>query len=98
MQFEIFLNDYIYGFPLTAACYKYYLIYISKKGKYKLYGDDLMMSHYFNIREQHLNKIKLDNLEVIEQVIYDDNKYLELYVKMIIIDAINCKINSHNQM
>ena len=24
------------------------------------------------------------------------NKYLELYVKMIIIDAINCKINSHN--
>ena len=55
-----------------------------------------MMSHYFNIRKYHLNKIKLDNLEVIEQVIYDDNKYLELYVKMIIIDAINCKINSHN--
>ena len=83
-------------YRITKLFYKDYLIYISKKGKYKLYGDDLMMSHYFNIRKYHLNKVKLDNLEVIEQVKYDDNKYLELYVKMIIIDAINCKINSHN--
>ena len=52
-------------YRITKLFYKDYLIYISKKGKYKLYGDDLMMSHYFNIRKYHLNKIKLDNLEVI---------------------------------
>ena len=75
-------------YRITKLFYKDYLIYIKKKGKYRLYGDDLKIKHYFNLHKYHLNEIKLDNLEIIDKKVFLVNRYKELYAKMVIIEGI----------
>lgn len=75
-------------YRVTKFFYKDYLLYIKKKGKYHLYGDDLKIKDYFNLKKYHLNSLKLDNLEILEEKKFTDNRYKELYCKMIVIEAI----------
>ena len=75
-------------YRITKLFYNECLIYIRKNGKYRLYGDDLKIKYYFNQNKYHLNDIKLDNLEIIDERVFSDSKYKELYAKMMITKGI----------
>ena len=77
---------------VTKVFYEDYLIYILKKGKYRLYGDDYKISKLFNLKKYKVNKLILDNLDIKNIVRYKDNRYKELYSKMLLLDIITNKI------
>ena len=77
---------------VTKVFYEDYLIYILKKGKYRLYGDDYKISKIFNLKKYKVNKLILDNLDIKNIVRYKDNRYKELYSKMLLLNIIINKI------
>lgn len=77
---------------VTKVFYEDYLIYILKKGKYRLYGDDYKISKIFNLKKYKVNKLIFDNLDIKNIVRYKDNRYKELYSKMLLLNIIINKI------
>lgn len=77
---------------LNNYTYNIFIIHEPKKGKYRLYGDDYKISKIFNLKKYKVNKLILDNLDIKNIVRYKDNRYKELYSKMLLLDIIINKI------
>ena len=75
--------------------YNDYIIFIKRKNKdYKLYSIDKKIFEYLNLKKinflkiYEINYLILDNLDIIEKYEYENNKYYEYYIKVLLINTI----------
>lgn len=75
--------------------YKDYLIFIKREnGDYKLFDKDKQIFDYLNLKKinflkiYEINYLILDNLDIIEKYEYENNKYYEYYIKVLLINTI----------
>lgn len=73
--------------------YKDYAIVFLKNKKYYLLYDDIYLTNcfirrgiLFNLEYYHINYILLDGLEIRKIIDYDDNRYIEILYKGLLIN------------
>ena len=73
---------------------KYYFVNIKQKKFYVLYEDLYVLKAFekrelfLNLDSFHINYIDLDNLKIVKQISFPDNRYSEFLSKGIIINMI----------
>lgn len=80
-------------FEFIKNIYKDYIIFIVKKDKYYMFGNDALICKHFdidvrNVKKININYLILDNLDIIEIKKYDNNLYYEYLIKSLIINYV----------
>lgn len=75
--------------------YNDYIIFIKRKNKdYKLYNIDKKIFEYLNLKKinflktYEINYLILDNLDIVEKYEYENNRYYEYYIKVLLTNTI----------
>ena len=75
---------------ILKRLYPNYLILIKVKDKIKLLGIDKKIVDMFGIDNlKNVNKLILDNLDIVKKEEYENNKYHIYYLKIRLIDLLN---------
>ena len=75
---------------ILKKLYPNYLILIKVKDKIKLLGVDKKIVDMFGIANlKNVNKLILDNLDIVKKEEYENNKYDVYYLKIRLIDLLN---------
>ena len=75
---------------ILKKLYPNYLILIKVKDKIKLLGIDKKIVDMFGIDNlKNVNKLILDNLDIVKKEEYENNKYDIYYLKIRLIDLLN---------
>lgn len=77
-----------YKFDLMKELYPSYIIYIKRKNKYYTNEIDKDIVKYFGNNLKNINYIILNNLNIIEKVVFANNIYDILYIKIKIINIL----------
>ena len=75
--------------------YNDYIIFIKRKNKdYKLYKIKKKIFEYLNLKKinflktYEINYLILDNLDIVEKYEYENNRYYEYYIKVLLTNTI----------
>ena len=101
LNYKLIMNKKVYkiGFPNNSLI-KVLNTLEDKKISYVIYEEDnsikveydYKISKLFNLKKYKVNKLILDNLDIKNIVRYKDNRYKELYSKMLLLNIIINKI------
>ena len=74
--------------------YQNYLILIIKNNKYYTFDEDKIIFNYINrnLNKYEINYIILDNLDIIVKKEYENNKYLNYYFKINLINILERRL------
>ena len=73
-----------YRYLFIKKYYPNYIIFIKYKKYIITYNNDLKIIKLFNYKELNINYMIIDNISIIENKVYSDNKYF-YYFKIIIL-------------
>ena len=72
--------------------YPNYLILLIKNNKYYTFDEDKLIFNYLKRKLNNINYIILDNLDIIVKKEYENNKYLNNYFKINLINILERRL------